>query len=141
AWVGGAEERESECLHHRKSAVDPLSCAVAAGHVCKKSRGHSGERDPEVRLGPDLLHVGRRPSRFTGEYVELHEKHGLAYVAKARVDEASFVRTGTKAFDERLEAFEILVSTGQCARLAPCAWRIRVVALVHPRSFLCRKRI
>jgi len=89
------------------------------------------EGEAEVGLGADLLHVGRRPAGLAGEYVELHQQHGLADAAQAGVDEAALVAAAAEALDQRLHVLEVGVAAGEDGRLAAGSWRVGVLALVH----------
>ena len=104
---------------------------VLAAHLAQEPGGHAREGEPEVGLRADLLHVGGRPAGLAREHVELHQQHGLADAAQARVDEAALVAAGAQALDQRLHVLEVGVAAGEDGRLAARSWRVRVLALVH----------
>src|ERR1019366_3251300 len=95
---------------------------------------HTGESGPEVSVRTHFLHVSRGPACLAGQDVELHEEHRLPYAAQAGVDQTALVGAGVEAFHQRLEALQVLVTSGQGAGLSSCSWGVRVVALVHGYS-------
>ena len=112
-------------------ALDPTLDPVLAAHLAQQPGGHAREGEAEVRLGADLLHVGRRPAGLAREHVELHQQHRLADAAQARVDEAALVAACAQALDQRLHVLEVGVAAGEDGRLAASSWRVRVLALVQ----------
>ncbi len=79
---------QAEGLDHTESPFDAVPDPVLAAHLAQQPGGHARERKPEVGLGANLLHVGRRPAGLAREHVELHQQHGLADAAEPLHDHA-----------------------------------------------------
>jgi hypothetical protein len=133
----GADEAEG--LHDTERPVDPLLHAVSTAHLAQQPRGHLGEGRPEVRLRPDLLHVGRRPPGLGGEDVELEEEDGLPYAAQPVVHEAAVRAAAGEDLDERAEVLEIAVPAGEVRRFPAGTGGVGVVPAMYRTNLAVSK--